>query len=104
MDLWIELIEETREALATLRVEELEALALRAEREFELADDAREFERTRERSQGGRAATGAVRGGESLRKLAASHRMLREVLEATAGNLSVLQRMRNGGTNSRWER
>jgi hypothetical protein len=88
-DMWVELIDETRDALATLRVEELEALAMRAEREFELAEDA---------------GVAAIRSEESLRELATNHRMLREVLEATAGNLAVLQRMRNGEANSRWVR
>ena len=104
MDIWMELIDETREALATLREEELEALALRAEKEFELAEDAHEFDRTTERLSGGYTVNGGIRSDESLRELAVNHRMLRDVLEATAGNLAVLQRMRDREPNSRWER
>jgi len=32
------------------------------------------------------------------------HRMLGELLEVTAGNLAVLRRMQNRGTNLQWER
>jgi hypothetical protein len=82
---WIGFVEETREALANLQTDELEALA--------------------ERAQTALAAT-AVLCGTDLRELAARHRVLGDVLQATASNLNVLRRL--GGQepdgSSRWVR
>ena len=75
------LIDETRRALATLNADELEELARRAE-------------------QLGRA---TLRGTE-MRGLAARHRVLGELLEATSGNLRVLRRMRGESAELRWGR
>ena len=75
------LIEETRKGLATLRADELEELAQRAQ-------------------QLGRAAL----QGMDLREVVAQHRVLGEVLDATAGNLRVLRRMRGESAESRWGR
>ncbi len=82
---WIGLVEETREALAHLRTDELEALALRANAALEAT---------------------AVPRGDDWRELAARHRVLGDVLQATANNLNVLRRLRgqepDGST--RWVR
>jgi len=75
------LIDETRRGLATLRADDLEELAQRAEQ----------------------LSVSALRGMD-LRELAAQHRVLGELLEATAGNLQVLRRMRGESAESRWGR
>jgi hypothetical protein len=86
---WIGFVEETREALANLRTDELEVLALRAQAALE--------------------ATSVPRGAD-LRELAARHRVLGDVLQATASNLNVLRRLRgqdgfrNPGGSTRWAR
>jgi hypothetical protein len=103
-DVWVEMIEETRQALAELREEDLEALALRAERAFEIAEDAGHFRGLGEVAQSGDPVNAGIRSTESLRELAASHRMLGEVLDATASNIAVLRRLRDGETHPRWGR
>jgi hypothetical protein len=89
MDMWVELIEETRLALATLREEDLEVLAMRAEMAFD------------ERLP---ATNSWSADDETLRRLTAEHRMLRDLLEMTAGNLAVLRRLQNMEANLQWER
>jgi hypothetical protein len=103
-DVWVEMIEETRQALAELREEDLESLALRAERAFEIAEDAGQSRGPREAMQSGDPVNAGIRSAESLHELAARHRMLGEVLEATAGNIAVLRRLRDGETHPRWGR
>ncbi len=80
-DVLVGLIDEARKGLATLRADELEELAERAQ-------------------QLGRA---ALRGMD-LREIVAQHRVLGEVLDATAGNLRVLRRLRGESAESRWGR
>ncbi len=75
------LIEEARRGLATLRADDLEELVQRAQ-------------------QVGRVALPAM----DLRELGARHRSLGELLDATAGNLKVLRRMRGESAESRWGR
>ena len=94
---WSGLIEETRHALATLRADDLEALAARAQAMSEAA--------------GGR---GPVLHGVERAKAARQHRLLGDLLQATEGNLEVLRRlcgvasdrmrgrMRAGGVEQRW--
>ena len=77
-DVWVEMIEETRQALAELREEDLESLALRAERAFEIAEDAGQSRGPREAMQSGDPVNAGIRSAESLRELAARHRMLGE--------------------------
>jgi hypothetical protein len=81
MDVLAGLIDETRRGLATLRADELEELAQRAQ----------QLDRA------------ALRGMD-LRELAVRHRVLGELLDATAGNLLVLRRMRGESAESRWGR
>ncbi len=104
VDAWVEMIEETRQALAELREEDLEELALRAERAFEIAEDAGAFRGIGEAAQSGDPVNAGIRSTGSLRELAASHRMLGEVLDATASNIGVLRRLHDGETHSRWGR
>jgi len=75
------LIDETRRGLATLRADELEELVQRAQQ----------------------ISVPALRGND-LRELAARHRVLGELLDATADNLQVLRRMRGESAESRWGR
>jgi hypothetical protein len=81
-DAWRELIEETRQGLATLRAEDLEALAARAQAIFEAGN--------------GR---GPLLQGMERAKLAKQHRLLGELLLATEGNLEVLRRLRGGASD-----
>jgi hypothetical protein len=75
------LIEEARRGLATLRADELEELVQRAQELGRVAMPAKD-----------------------LRELGARHRALGELLDATAGNLKVLRRMRGESAESRWGR
>ena len=86
---WIGLVEETREALANLRTEELEALAVKAQEALAAGSSSR---------------TGDSDFRVDLRELAAKHRLLGEVLEATDKNLAVLRRLRGRDEASRWVR
>jgi hypothetical protein len=108
-DSWSGLLEETRQALATLRAEDLEELAARAERMF---DAAAGLESRRRQGPG-------IRGVERA-KVAREHRLLGDLLLATDKNLQVLRRLdgrlhdgrlhegrlheraRAGGGNERW--
>ncbi len=77
-DAWLEVLGETREALAALSPASLEALAERA------------------------SAMPAPPPAD-LRRIAAEHRVLGLLLEATAANLSVLERIRERA-GSPWDR
>jgi hypothetical protein len=77
---WLALIEGTRRALATLSVDDLEELAVRAQA---LLD-----------SVAGRASVTAL-SDEAMRKVVAGHRALGDLLRATAGNLAVVRRRRD---------
>jgi hypothetical protein len=84
---WIALMQDTREALAHLRIDELEALAMRAHAALD-------------------ATTKSIPRGDDLRELAARHRVLGEVLQVTERNLNVLRRLRGDepDRSSRWAR
>jgi hypothetical protein len=88
---WVALMQETREALAHLRTDELEALALRAHEALD-------------------ATANNIPRGDDLRELAAKHRVLGDVLQATERNLNVLRRLRGqegfhqSGGSARWVR
>ena len=88
----VDLLAATREALATLRADELEALAARAEAMLE---------RSRTAGAGG-ALPERVRAGA-----AAEHRRLGDLLMASDRNLQVLRRLYRrdaGGETLRWVR
>jgi hypothetical protein len=97
-DSWSGLLEETRQALSTLRVEDLEELSARAERIF---DAAAGLELRRQ---------GTVLRGAERAKVAREHRLLGDLLRATDKNLQVLRRLegrlhgrvRAGEGNERW--
>ena len=97
-DTWSGLLEETRQALSMLRVEDLEELSTRAERMF---DAAAGLESRRQRR--------VLRGAERA-KVAREHRLLGDLLRATDKNLQVLRRLegrlhgrtRAGEGNERW--
>ena len=80
---WIGLLDETREALAHLRAEELEALALRAQKALD-------------------ASSGSVANSGDLRELAARHRILGDVLRETERNILVLRRLRAREAEDLW--
>jgi hypothetical protein len=84
---WIALMRETREALAHLRTDELEALAQRANAALD-------------------ATAKNVPRGDDLRELAARHRVLGDVLQVTERNLNVLRRLRGQEPegSARWAR
>jgi hypothetical protein len=98
-DSWSGLLEETRQALATLRAEDLAELAARAVRMY---DGAAGSEPRRRQRPG-------IRGAERA-KVAREHRLLGDLLLATDKNLQVLRRLdgrlhervRAGGGNERW--
>jgi hypothetical protein len=98
-DTWSGLLEETRQALSTLRVEDLEEMSTRAERMFDAAAG------LESRRQQGTALRGAERA-----KVAREHRLLGDLLRATDKNLQVLRRLegrlhgrvRAGEGNERW--
>lgn len=131
-DVWARLLAETRQALATLRVEELEQLAARAEQMLAAAGRglqpatqsiARLSARPAMHSAGSLAAgrTGSlarspvtrstVSCAENTVRVASEHRLLGDLLLATGRNLEVLRRLRNrmqdrmqaGEGNARWE-
>jgi hypothetical protein len=83
-DAWCGLIAEARHALAMLRAEDLEALAIRAQTMIEAAGghgpEFREKERT---------------------KVVRQHRLLGDLLHATRQNLEVLRRLRGGTSGHR---
>jgi hypothetical protein len=88
------LLDQTRHALAYLRVDQLEALAARAERVF---------------AAGANPGNPTLNPGRpildgDLRTVAAGHRVLGELLEATARNIAVLRRLRGEEVNARWGR
>ena len=80
---YIRLLDETREALAYLRADELEALALRARHMLDSAPD------------------GAPPACD-LRQLAAKHRILGDVLKETERNIMVLRRLRARNGEGSW--
>ncbi len=80
---WIGLLDETREALAHLRTEDLEALAERAQQALD---------------------TNLGVLPRDHRELAARHRLLGEVIAATGQNLNVLRRLRGVDGSQRWVR
>ena len=86
---WIGLVEQTREALANLRTEELEAIAGRAQEAL---------------AAGSSSESSDSNFRVDLRELAARHRVLGEVLEATEKNLAVLRRLRGRDEGSQWVR
>jgi hypothetical protein len=98
-DSWSGLLEETRQALATLRAEDLEELAARAERMYDAAGGLAPRRRQRPRI-----------GGDERAKVAREHRLLGDLLLATDKNLQVLRRLDGrldervcaGGGNERW--
>lgn len=77
---WISLIDETEEALAHLHTENLETLAARAEKLL---------------------AHGLHWTPDNARRLAARHRTLGDLLNATGANLDVLRRLQGAAP---WER
>ncbi len=81
----IGLLDQTREALANLRTEDLEALVTRAQQALE--------------------STSALQPSD-LRELAARHRILGDVIAATGQNLNVLRRLRGADPDgsARWVR
>jgi len=98
---WSALLEETRQALSTLHVEELEELAGRAEcllRATQDADAVRQRLPLPERKQ--------------MAGIARQHRLLGELLHATERNMAVLRPLRDrvggrhpaGEGNLRWVR
>lgn len=94
---WSGLLEETRQALATLRAEDLEELSARAARMYDAATGLEPRRRP------------GIRGAERA-KVAKEHRLLGDLLLATDNNLQVLRRLdgrlhervRAGGGNERW--
>jgi uncharacterized protein YmfQ (DUF2313 family) len=92
-DSWSGLLEETRQALSTLRAEDLEELAKHAQTMF------KEVEGQQER---------LLLNPEDLVKLTREHHLLGDLLQATERNLKVLRRLRDrertGEVNSRWVR
>ena len=77
---WSGLLAETRQALSTLRVEELEELSIRAKKMFDLA-------------AGPMPKQGGVLSGSELGKTMREHRLLGDLLLATDENLQVLRRL-----------
>ena len=93
-DAWAGLLTETRQALATLRAQDLELLAARAERMLTAAG-------------AGQRPTGRPEDRPAnMIQVAAEHRLLGDLLLATGRNLEVLRRLRDrmqaGEGNSRW--
>lgn len=87
----VKLLSETRAALAHLRSEELEALALRAE--------------TMLAKYEGPSTRAARAHGMMASELAREQMLLGDLLAATSENLRVLRRVSSGGEgNSRWVR
>ena len=84
-DDWLAVIEETRQALATLSADDLEALAVRAQALLEHV--------------AGRARAGRTKRTapleQDMQRVEAGHRGLGDLLRATAGNLAVLRRLRD---------
>lgn len=81
-DAWRGLLEETRLALATLRADDLEALAVRAQAMFEAASE-----------------RGPLVNGVERAKVARQHRLLGDLLQATESNLEVLRRLSGGASD-----
>ena len=80
---WIGLVEETREALAHLRADELEALVSRAQQSIDSGPH-------------------GMPGSADLRELAARHRILGDVLKETERNIAVLRRLRGRNGEGQW--
>ena len=81
--MWLGLLEGTRLALATLSVDDLEALADHAERTF-----------------------GRMQAGSRIniaRDVMIQHGLLGDLLQETAVNISVLQRLRDARETTQWE-
>jgi hypothetical protein len=105
-DAWSGLLEETRRALSTLRAEDLEELARRAQTMFQ------EAEGQQSRQQGPPLTPPGIspRGlsADEWTKLSAEHRLLGDLLQATEKNLRVLRRLRDrarsGEGNTPWVR
>jgi hypothetical protein len=98
-DEWAGLLEQTRQALSTLRAADLEELAIRAEKMLDTST------RISSRPPGDPQPS-------DLRNLSAEHRLLGSLLQATRRNLDVFQRSRGnahsqdraGEVNLRWVR
>jgi len=86
-DSWSGLVEETRQALATLRAEDLEELASRAQAMFNEIQG-QETLRIGQPPQKPLSVEGRAR-------LAGERRLLGDLLQATEKNLKVLQRLRD---------
>jgi hypothetical protein len=93
-DSWSGLVDETRQALATLRSKDLEELARRAQAMFDEAHG--------QKGQPVRPQLSA----EERAKLTGEHRLLGDLLQATENNLKVLRRLhgraRSGEVNTPW--
>jgi hypothetical protein len=115
-DAWSGLLEETRRALSTLRAEDLEELARRAQTMFQQAEEKQARQQGPPLSSPGISPPGNSTSGVSPRgispdewaKLSAEHRLLGDLLQATEKNLRVLRRLRDrsrsGEGNTPWVR
>lgn len=100
-DSWSGLLEETRQALSMLRVEDLGELSTRAQKMFDAAAVI-----------GTRGQRGSGLGGAGMEKMKQEHRLLGDLLLATDKNLQVLRRLQcrlhsrvdAGEGNVRWVR
>jgi hypothetical protein len=92
---WIGLAEQTRQALANLRADELEQLAARAQRMLDASG------RDEARGRGESDRRGAAAGGTARVGMLRQHRLLRDLLLATEKNMDVLRRVRSGGARAR---
>jgi hypothetical protein len=80
---WVQLLDASRDALAGLRLDQLEILAARAQEALLNCEPL---------------------GDKDLQTVATGQRMLGELLESTAGNLSLLRRLRGEEISPRWGR
>ena len=100
-DSWSGLVEETRKALATLRAEDLDELAQRAQTMFNQAE-------APATSHSGLLQTRPQISDEDRVRLNAEHRLLGDLLQATEKNLKVLRRLHDraisGEVDTQWAR
>jgi hypothetical protein len=88
---WLAILDDTRNALANLRAGDLEALAARAQAFLDEASSSAGLPAHRAQVSTARS---APLQNEAMQKISAGHRVLGELLHATAGNLAVLRRSR----------
>jgi hypothetical protein len=105
-DAWSGLLEETRRALSTLRAEDLEELARRAQTMFQQAETQQTCQPGSPLSPPGNSPKGI--SAAEWAKLSVEHRLLGDLLQATEKNLKVLRRLRDrsrsGEGNTPWVR